>query len=129
MSDVNNPLEWVSYAEDDFVAAKALLRRKKPLVPASCFHSQQCAEKYLKALLIAKNVVFPKTHDLIILDTLCNRAGILTGFTKDDLGYLSGHAVQSRYPGDAPILEDAQDAIKLATTIRRFARTYLGLKR
>ena len=29
-----------------------------------CFHAQQCAEKYLKALLVWKGIPFPKTHNL-----------------------------------------------------------------
>jgi HEPN domain-containing protein len=41
--------------------AKSALKRRKPLTTASCFHSQQCAEKYLKAILVAKDVEFPKT--------------------------------------------------------------------
>jgi HEPN domain-containing protein len=82
MSDSSNPLDWVSYAEEDLVMAKSALKRIKPLTTASCFHSQQCAEKYLKALLIAQNIEFPKTHDLPTLNTLCDGAGIFTGFTK-----------------------------------------------
>ncbi|MFZ5911941.1 MAG: HEPN domain-containing protein [Chloroflexota bacterium] len=52
MSDSSNPLEWVTYAEEDLVMAKSALKRRKPLTNASCYHSQQCAEKYLKAMLI-----------------------------------------------------------------------------
>jgi len=99
MNVSNEVKEWVEYAEDDFTVAKSSLRRTKPLTAPSCFHSQQCAEKYLKAMLVAKDVEFPKTHDLLILDALCNRAGILTGYTKEDLGRLSGYAVHTRYPG------------------------------
>jgi HEPN domain-containing protein len=108
---------------------KSALKRKAPLTSASCFHSQQCTEKYLKALLVSKNVEFPKTHDLLILDTLCNNAGIFTGFTKGDLGRLTGFAVHIRYPGNQPIPEDARDALEIALNVRRFARTYLGLKK
>lgn len=126
MNGQNSALDWVEYAEEDFVMAKSALRRRKPLVTASCFHSQQCAEKYLKAMLIAKDAEFPKTHDLIILDRLCNEAGIFTGFTKEDLGRLSGYAVHTRYPGNQPAVEEAEDALETTGTIRRFARSFLG---
>ena len=44
--------EWVSKAEGDFVTAGRELRaRKSPNYDAVCFHTQQCAEKYLKAIL------------------------------------------------------------------------------
>jgi len=120
---------WVEYAEDDFTVAKSSLRRTKPLTTPSCFHSQQCAEKYLKAMLVAKDAEFPKTHDLLILDALCNKAGILTGYTKEDLGRLSGYAVHTRYPGNQPTLDDARDALEIVSHVRRFARSFLGFKK
>jgi HEPN domain-containing protein len=44
--------EWVEKAEGDFATAKREIRvRKTPNFDAVCFHAQQCAEKYLKALL------------------------------------------------------------------------------
>jgi HEPN domain-containing protein len=92
MSDPNNPLDWVAYAEEDFNVVKILLRKSKPLISPSCFHSQQCAEKYLKAMLIYKNIGFPKTQDLLALDTLRNNAGILTNFAQDGLDKLSAYA-------------------------------------
>ena len=129
MSDADDALEWVKYAEEDLILAKSALRRNKPLTMGSCFHSQQCAEKYLKAILVSKDAEFPKTHDLLILDGLCKAAGILTGFTKEDLGRLSGYAVRTRYPGNQPVPKEAREALEIAMQIRRFARAFLGLKR
>jgi HEPN domain-containing protein len=65
-----NPVtrEWVAKAEGDFVSAGRELRaRKSPNFDAACFHSQQCAEKYLKAVLHHAGEAFPRTHDLIAL--------------------------------------------------------------
>ena len=66
-----NPLtlEWIQKAEGDFITAGRELRaRKFPNYDAVCFHSQQVAEKYLKAYLQESSVSIPKTH--IILDLL-----------------------------------------------------------
>ena len=53
--------DWVDKAEGDFLAAAALARRRKiPLHVQVCFHSQQCAEKYLKARLEEAGVHFPR---------------------------------------------------------------------
>ena len=42
--------EWVKKAEEDYLAALDLARRRKVLLHNSvCFHCEQCAEKYLKA--------------------------------------------------------------------------------
>ena len=129
MSDPSDQFDWVEYAEEDLIMAKSALRRSKPLTTPSCFHSQQCAEKYLKAILISQDIEFPKTHDLLILDALCADGGIFTGFTKEDLGRLSGYAVHTRYPGNQPTPEDAREALKIANIVRQFARTFLGLRK
>ena len=129
MSDPSDPSSWVEYAEEDLVMAQSALRRRKPLTTPSCFHSQQCAEKYLKAILVSQEIEFPKTHDLLILDTLCTDRGIFTGFTKEDLGRLSGYAVHTRYPGNQPTPDEAKDALNIAKKIRHFARTFLGLRK
>ena len=127
MSEEDEALKWVEYAEEDLILAKSALRRSKPLTIGSCLHSQQCAEKYFKAIMISQNIEFPKTHDLLILNTLCTKAGIITGFMKEDLGRLSGYAVHTRYPGNQPTPEEAKDALEIARNIRKFARVLLGL--
>jgi HEPN domain-containing protein len=129
MSDPSNPLDWADYAEQDWEAAKLLLKRSKPLTTSVCFHAQQSAEKYLKALLIAKNSEFPKTHDLSTLNLLCNQVGILTGFSPAALTILTDHAVASRYPGDEPTVEDAKESVEIAKSVRKFARSFLGLEK
>ena len=61
-----NPLtlEWVQKAEGDFTTAVRELRaRKNPNYDAACFHAQQCAEKYLKAVLQERAIVFGKSHN------------------------------------------------------------------
>jgi HEPN domain-containing protein len=128
MSDPTNPLEWVEYAEEDWRSAKRLLRGNRPSTTNSCFHAQQSAEKYLKALLVSKKAYFPKTHDLSSLDMICAENGILTGFSTSLLTILSDYAVATRYPGEMPTMEDAKEAIEIAKSVRKFARKWLGLK-
>ncbi len=125
---VNDPLEWARYAEQDWQAATSLMRRKHPLTVAVCFHAQQSAEKYLKALLLQKSVAFPRTHDLPTLNTLCEQASIQTGLSPGRLTILSDYAVTTRYPGAEPSLEEAREAIAIARTVRAFARRWLGVK-
>jgi len=129
MTEINELKSWIAYAEEDLSAAKTLLNLKKPLLAAVCFHAQQCAEKYLKALLILKDVDFPKTHDLPSLNTLCNQNGILTGFDPQQLADLTKYAVQGRYPGSQPTSEETKESIDIAKSVRRFARSFLGLKK
>ncbi|MCC6297792.1 MAG: HEPN domain-containing protein [Anaerolineales bacterium] len=128
MTDIKELRSWLAHAEDDYESARLLARRKKPLLYSSCFHAQQCAEKYLKALLVFTDQGFPKTHDLNTLNTLCKAAGILTGIDEKSLELLSAYAVMARYPGDDPTVEEAKEAINIAATIRKFSRKFLGLK-
>ena len=55
--------EWVGKAEDDALAAARLAHGRKPFHDQVCFHCQQLAEKYLKALLEELGHPVPKTHD------------------------------------------------------------------
>ena len=43
--------QWVLKAEEDIEVARKLAAEAKPHRDAVCFHCQQAAEKYLKALL------------------------------------------------------------------------------
>lgn len=125
----DDPLAWVQKGEEDWVAAIALLRRKKPFTSIICFHLQQSAEKYLKAILVLKGSPFPKTHDLTALSKMCEENGVLIGMDEDNLDILSGYAVATRYPGAEPPLDDTRDAVQTTKVIRRFARSFLGLKK
>lgn len=129
MSETNNPLSWVERAEEDFAMIRSALRHKTPLVYSACFHAQQCAEKYLKATLIARNVPFPKTHDLLMLSTLCDEADILIPIDAKDLNTLNDYSVQVRYPGEKLTVEDARDALNIAKRVRVFVRKLLGINR
>jgi HEPN domain-containing protein len=127
MSAINNPHAWVEKAEEDFVLARSALRRKKPLVTGACFHAQQCAEKYIKALLVSKAASFPMTHDLLMLNNLCSTAGIFLEIDPKLLNTLSDFAVRARYPGEGPTVKDAKEAMEITKRIRAFARRFLGL--
>ena len=118
---------WVARAEEDCLVATSALRRKRPLTVTSCFHAQQCAEKYLKAILLAKGRSFPKTHDLRLLNTLCGEADVWVEVDVIRLDSLSFYAVHARYPGDEPTVEQAHDGLRTARAVRRFARRWLGL--
>jgi HEPN domain-containing protein len=113
MTEVSELKSWIAHAEDDFDAAKALMRQKRPLISGACFHAQQSAEKYLKALLILKDFDFPKTHDLPTLNTMWNDKGILTGLVIQELVDLTEYAVRRRYPGDQPTLDEAKEAVEI----------------
>lgn len=62
--------EWLEKAEGDLKVARREAQTTDPVYDAVCFHAQQCAEKYLKALLEEHNITFPRIHDLVALLSL-----------------------------------------------------------
>lgn len=65
------PADWIRRAENDLRNAEHTLTLVHDCpFDTVCFHAQQCAEKYLKALLLARGVRFPRTHDLLELRSL-----------------------------------------------------------
>ncbi len=127
MTDLLDVAVLTARAEEDYLLTRSALRHKSPLTYGACYHAQQCAEKYIKAMLASRGVAFPRTHDLAALDDLCARAGIFLRIDQDLLDTLSAYAVRVRYSGDEPTTEEAHRAFKIAQTIRRFARQWLGV--
>jgi len=112
--------EWFQKAEDDFEGAVYLSRRrKKPLPDLVCFHSQQAAEKYLKAFLINQKTTFPKTHDLLFLLDLARKSRPDLELHRELFEYLNPYSIQSRYPGEEATQEEARIAIKTIKKIKR----------
>ena len=118
--------EWIAKAESDLLAATHILKLgQRCPTDAVCFHSQQCAEKYLKALLVLHMIDFPKTHDLEALAARL-RNGTRPRISPDDLARLKRYATVTRYPGAEEILlAEARGAVAAARRVRRAIRPLL----
>ncbi|MBI4358903.1 MAG: HEPN domain-containing protein [Candidatus Omnitrophica bacterium] len=118
--------EWVAKAEEDFQAAMLLLKKRKPALNNSvCFHSQQCAEKYLKAFLVSRRAYFPKTHDLILLNNLCVKSSGDFELISDLVLLINPYSVEFRYPGEQATKSDAKKAFQQSAEVRGFVRKKL----
>lgn len=118
--------EWASKAEEDYQAAVLLSRRRKrPLLNSVCFHSQQSAEKYLKAYLSLKKSRFPKTHDLILRKNLSAKHEGNFELLADLVISLNPYSVEFRYPGEQATRRDAKRALLATGEIREFVRNKL----
>jgi len=120
---------WVQKAEGDFVVAEREFRaRKLPNYDDTCFHVQQCIEKYLKARLQEAGEPIPKIHDLsTLLDLVMHLEPLWEPF-RTDLEKVSSYAVVFRYPGESADKEDARAALRKCRAIRRMIRESFGLK-
>lgn len=57
--------EWLAKAEEDLaVAGREAARDESPAFNAVCFHAQQAAEKFIKAVLQERGVPVPHMHNL-----------------------------------------------------------------
>ena len=119
--------QWVKKAEEDLRTAEHTLTLEDDCpYGAVCFHAQQCAEKYLKALLVLHSIPFPKIHDLLELLPLVLKT-ITLSLELADVATVNRYAIEGRYPGDwEPITrEDAEAAVKVARRIREEVRKHL----
>jgi HEPN domain-containing protein len=122
--------DWVVKAEEDYETARLLVRKRKRkpnLSDGVCFHAQQCAEKYLKALMTSYDIVPPRTHDLVSLARFLRAKEPTIELVKDLCHALNPYAVENRYPGEQATRRQMKLACKAAKEIRRFIRARLKL--
>ena len=118
---MSDPAEqWLSFARDDLRMAE--LAMTEGIYHQVCFHSQQCVEKAIKALLSWQEQPVPRTHRLTdLLETVELGANPLENLASD-IKLLDRYYIPTRYP-DAlpgclpeglPNAADAQEAIDVA---------------
>ena len=122
--------EWISKAEADWNSAGHLFRaRKDPYYDAACFHTQQCAEKYVKARLEEAGIAFAKTTpDLKKLMRLVLAVEPSWSALGQDLIFLTAFALDSQCPGNTATKAEAKEAITRCGNVRRVVRRAFGLK-
>jgi HEPN domain-containing protein len=119
--------EWVRKAEADHRAVARLAGAAQAVHDLVCFHCQQSAEKYLKALLEELALTVPKTRDLVRLGTLLLSHRPELKSVYRGLPLLTRYAVTARYPGFAATKRQAEAAIRWADRVRDTARRLLGV--
>lgn len=120
--------EWVRKAESDFVVGSKLALERDRHHDEVCFHAQQCAEKYLKALLEELGQPVPRTH--IVEDLVVALVPYHFGLRSLRRGgkFLSRFAVAIRYPGETATKRQAVSALKWAQRFRNKAHDLLKIK-
>lgn len=119
--------QWIEKAEEDLLNAEHTLTMGEDCpLGTVCFHGQQCAEKYLKALLTFHGADFPKAHDLLDLLHLLP-ANAKVNVDLEEISEINRFSVEARYPGDwEPITrDDAEHAVSVARQVRDAVRARL----
>ena len=121
----DDPREWLNRARGNL--AKAKVPVPGGYLEDLCFDAQQASEKAIKALLIARQINFPYTHDLSRLLTVLEAHGVSIPDAIRQAEELTHYAVDARYPGfEEPVSEpEYQEAISIAEAVVRWAEKRL----
>ena len=113
--------EWLKAAFSDIAVMESIVSNDL-ITHMTAFHSQQCIEKSLKAILEYHGKNIPKKHDILLINELVSEYISLTN--EDTLDKINALYIDSRYPGDMgllpngkPTLEDAKEFYEFATDI------------
>ena len=112
-----DPLEWVRRAQNDLLNIDNNLKSASIPWDTVVFHAQQACEKLLKALILNRGSIPPRTHDLALLLNMCpdlvsNDPSLPV--EMDRLLLLFG----SRYPDTKlPSAEEGTDAVAIARKV------------
>ena len=112
---------WLLKAANDLRAAEVDLGAEPPLIEDALFHSQQAAEKALKAFLTFHNVPFRKTHNLEEIGEVCLSIGQSLKNGIDEAVPLTEYAWAFRYPGIIISVDstEVQTALKISRKLFR----------
>jgi len=113
---------WLEKALEDLRSAEWLLQNPYGLYNAVGFHSQQAAEKAIKAYLTWREDPFEKTHSLVALVSQSLRFDGSFEELRDAATELTPYAVTSRYPAELPELsyDEATESLHRARQVWEF---------
>jgi len=112
--------EWMAKGDNDLKnAAHTLKLGQRCPTDTVCFHSQQCVEKYIKAVLVILEIEFPRTHDIETLISLIPKS-IRLSLPVEEQRKLTEYATVMRYPGpyEQISLAEAKQAVKLSRQVK-----------
>ena len=112
---------YMTHAENDLIVAETMSEDSEAHTGARAFHSQQAAEKAIKAALVASGAEPEWTHDLTSLARELP-AEWSTGATDSDLDKLSRYVMTARYGGVAVTKDDADRALDIARAVMNTMR-------
>jgi HEPN domain-containing protein len=128
LRDPDDPREWLRRARGSLAHARDDRASAGVLYEDLCFDAQQAAEKAIKALLISRSVDFPKTHSILHLLGLAERAGVSLPEEIRAADALSPYAWQARYPagGEDVTRQTYLEVVALADSVVRWAEALIA---
>lgn len=113
--------EWFDIAETDLLSAEFLQNMHPVPVEIICYHCQQSAEKYLKGYLSLHGKQITRSHDLVLLNSMCCEIDEVFEEINEDCLMLTDFSVTVRYPFHLDLDEhDMVAALEQSKRIREF---------
>ena len=106
--------------------AFTILAQAQADLAITCFHAQQTVEKALKAVLTARQINFPRTHNLEELANLVLDHGGTLPLPPREFRRLNPFAVQFRYDDQMIALLTMEEAGRIASLAFEWATTSVG---
>jgi HEPN domain-containing protein len=103
--------EWLQKADEDLEFAASIIE-DSTFYAQICFHFQQAAEKYLKAVIVADELEFQKVHDLVALLKICLQRRPELSRRMPDCKVLNRYYIDTRYPVHWPTNYSKHTALK-----------------
>jgi len=127
-SDIAN--EWFKIADLDLASANYLLDMQPAPIEIICYHCQQASEKYLKGFLAFTGHEIIKTHDLVLLNKLCQKIEQDFETIEDDCLLVTDYGINIRYPYPMDLNEsDMKLALKNAENIKNFVNRKINVQK
>jgi HEPN domain-containing protein len=112
--------EWFRYAKSDLNTTNHMFYDVNPKeTKISCYHTQQCAEKSLKAYLISKDIDSPHIHDLVELNQLCTAQESSFSNMLQYCVLLNPYGVHVRYPNELGV-DDTLTKLAIGNALKIF---------
>lgn len=119
--------EWLKSAIADLQTIEEIINNEH-LTHVVAFHSQQCVEKSIKALLECYEIDIPKIHSVLRLSKIIQEYLIVDD--KDMLDELDKLYIDSRYPGDLGLLPNGKPSMEKVRKFYLFAKNiYNAIKK
>lgn len=114
--------EWLFKADHDLKSAQILFCAQDPVLDMAIYHTQQCAEKALKAFLVFREQALDRTHNLDVLNSQCLALDPSFESIQEAALFLRPFATVYRYPeGELePSPSKVEKAIETAKTVLDF---------
>jgi HEPN domain-containing protein len=124
---------WLLYADENLSVAELALEHGHL---NSCLqNAQQATEKYLKAVIVERDLEFRRTHSIRELVRLLGAQGISMDILDDEMDLMdtiylpSKYPIYSALPHALPEPEVCKEALKIGKKVRGFIISLLDIKR